>query len=45
VARELRQHQTAGCQHVALEITYSNYPAQVATAVASFGPSHGTLGG
>ena len=27
VAKELRQYQTAGCSHVALELSYSTYPA------------------
>jgi probable F420-dependent oxidoreductase len=27
VAKELRQYQTAGCSHVALEVSYSTYPA------------------
>ena len=27
VAKELRQYQTAGCGHVALELSYSTYPA------------------
>lgn len=27
VARELRQYQTAGCDHIALEVSYSTYPA------------------
>jgi hypothetical protein len=27
VARELRQYQSAGCAHVALEVSYSTYPA------------------
>ncbi len=27
VARELRQYQSAGCSHVALEVSYSTYPA------------------
>jgi probable F420-dependent oxidoreductase len=27
VARELRQYQSAGCNHVALEVSYSTYPA------------------
>jgi probable F420-dependent oxidoreductase len=27
VARELRQYQSAGCDHVALEVSYSTYPA------------------
>jgi probable F420-dependent oxidoreductase len=27
VARELRQYQSAGCEHVALEVSYSTYPA------------------
>jgi probable F420-dependent oxidoreductase len=27
VARELRQYQSAGCGHVALEVSYSTYPA------------------
>ena len=27
VARELRQYQSAGCDHVALELSYSTYPA------------------
>jgi probable F420-dependent oxidoreductase len=27
IARELRQYQSAGCSHVALEVSYSTYPA------------------
>ncbi len=27
VARELRQYQSAGCDHIALEVSYSTYPA------------------
>jgi probable F420-dependent oxidoreductase len=27
IARELRQYQSAGCDHVALEVSYSTYPA------------------
>ena len=27
IARELRQYQTAGCTHVALEVSYSTYPS------------------
>lgn len=27
IARELRQYQAAGCEHVALEVSYSTYPA------------------
>ena len=27
IARELRQYQSAGCEHVALEVSYSTYPA------------------
>ena len=27
VVRELRQYQSAGCEHVALEVSYSTYPA------------------
>jgi probable F420-dependent oxidoreductase len=31
VARELRQYQSAGCSHVALEVSYSTYPAILET--------------
>ncbi|HUM15362.1 MAG TPA: TIGR03619 family F420-dependent LLM class oxidoreductase [Candidatus Nitrosotalea sp.] len=31
VARELRQYQGAGCEHVALEVSYSTYPAILET--------------
>ncbi|HEY7655066.1 MAG TPA: TIGR03619 family F420-dependent LLM class oxidoreductase [Methylomirabilota bacterium] len=31
VARELRQYQAAGCQHVALEVSYTTYPAILET--------------
>ena len=31
VARELRQYQSAGCEHVALEVSYSTYPAILET--------------
>ena len=31
IVRELRQYQTAGCEHVALEVSYSTYPAILET--------------
>ena len=31
IIRELRQYQTAGCEHVALEVSYSTYPAILET--------------
>jgi probable F420-dependent oxidoreductase len=31
VARELRQYQSSGCDHVALEVSYSTYPAILET--------------
>jgi len=31
IVRELRQYQSAGCEHVALEVSYSTYPAILET--------------
>jgi hypothetical protein len=31
IVRELRQYQSAGCGHVALEVSYSTYPAILET--------------
>jgi hypothetical protein len=31
IIRELRQYQSAGCEHVALEVSYSTYPAILET--------------
>ena len=31
IVRELRQYQSAGCEHVALEVSYSTYPTILET--------------